>query len=1640
MNDAREAANKIDELNDVVEIQSEEARAAGQEPDISVEAAQKEVDDAMLELGLAQAEGDLTAIEEAEARLSNAQVARDGAMEKSKLNPELNNKLKRATDGDTSVVFTREDATRIAEELARLEEKRQLHEDRFGRLSGPPESKQALFDAAQEALGAKRQGDIKAIKTVKGELVKQTEKGGAWYGLRRIKVKVADSGGAWALATSPSEPNVIFVDPAMLAKESSKSEFSLEGVVSHELSHLAKFAALINAGHDPVVELEAIWNEMTDEQKTAVREAYGKEVSGAEGAAEFASFIIEKQQKGEMLPEQYTSLGQRLVALMRSISDFLRGVDAGPRLKALVDGAGDLMVEMRQQADAEAEADSGVTSGPRVTPDNEDLDLLVSHTRKVKGKDVTLYEYAQRQAEAAASADKVSDDDKDFYINFALVYAADDLRASIRKGENPAEAAAKLSIRGDRLKQRLAKHKGAEKRGGKKVKDEFSGRERHVPQSVSPLDAAPSAGGVTAGFKGDLAQAQSDEGSVDLVEKLGDKSVTSPDTASTENESAAAVREMKDRYLDSLEGKGDKEAGAVVDEYIVLVGGGDVDPSMSAIARAAGVSPYKAKQHVDAFKKEMQRMFAEMIEDTGTSPREAAAQFFGAPIAPDGDSSTRKAVNELEKWMMAVDKGGSADRNVKFHKLAPRFIEDAKTPPEVIEGITPAMISYTPETSDEFLGKLDAKVKGLSISELNAQVHGTDSSTLDSHEKIAAGRLLLKNMSDRIEQRKREGASKDEIDRLVSDELEAFSRQEEAELSAGRAISFLRNFYTAGVRLRKLAERTIRNVQTSKEKDIRPHTDQMVDALNIENEKVIDDVIEGESAAIDNAVAKSGGAEAGSGAPQGVAIDQKKKAKEIIRGHYTEAETSDQPLAKKLTKGAGINPKEAEKVEAAVTKSVGKRTRAAKKKAVDKIISKASAASNINTPDLKIAADELIKDFNKGSRSKRAAWGKLIKKFKLPEITEEMSRRLKEYADAIDAEPDGNLKNKKAAEMMKYLAKHKGVDAGDIALAFYYSSILSGVGTQTVNTVSSLSNLMLRISHAIAKHPAYTAVILGAAVRGMTKAGWLEFRAALQGDFSGRRSYDPYAIAEKGVNLGGVLAQAPATLEMISDSDSKWLRTVSHMKYVQRLMVGVDLMMFKSGKEMKAAVLAIKKAKEGGKSHKEVLAEVEDELFLTEDARVKAYDKAKQDLKLADTPNNRLSLAEKREIKRRQIEILEQSRDAELDEQSTEFGLETTYTQKPKGLLGALANWIDQGVAKSEAKGDKAPKWIKAALIPFTKIVANVVNEKMMYVPGVGMSRTMPWSKRWDLNEEQRSLVHYQQLVGSMLLISLMAKALDEDDDEFEVTALGPTDKNKRRQLEAGGYKRYTIKLFGKRINYSEHPLGQIFAMMGVVSDEQRYGKGFTEKSEMVTAMVMEQMRAPLNQGFLSTIGKVWRDISFGNEAGLQKFGVRFATGFVPRGFKDLSKAIDPAIGETDSVFGTAVSGMPIARAYGKPALNALGEPMIHPGMERFSLGRSFWVHDKEDEFFDLLKRKGAFLPGLSRSVPIGDRVMTDDERYEFVKRAGAELGRYFRRENVIRIMERLDKERLQKFLNSKTSEIRTKIKSRMRREAAAGF
>lgn len=628
------------------------------------------------------------------------------------------------------------------------------------------------------------------------------------------------------------------------------------------------------------------------------------------------------------------------------------------------------------------------------------------------------------------------------------------------------------------------------------------------------------------------------------------------------------------------------------------------------------------------------------------------------------------------------------------------------------------------------------------------------------------------------------------------------------------------------------------------------------------------------------------------------------------------------------------------------------------------------------------------------------------------DLTPEQIKQVSDISAEIEKAPEGFQRNEKTMKLMNFMADMKGANPADIPTAIYYANILSGYSTQLVNTIDTGINVLSESAAMAASHPSAIPDILTGLYQGMVRGGFEAANVLKTGKATMADKIGQQQILERTQfgKEGGVPINTDTALGrfMKRAFESKPAAPLNLWKYPLRAMLASDTVFYNSMKEARARVLARALAKKEGLSG--------DALFQRTD-EVLNQGPGKLDAALQQAQSEGLTGLN---LRRRTREIIEQGRDDALIDNAGEAAEIATYNHDPSGVLGLVAHHISQITQNFP---------MAKAVVPFTRIVANVSNRGLDYTPYgykrlfFGHSGGEKFGTAPPVGEAYRT-----QLVKATLGTAAMtaAAALDAK-GTIQISAQGPSDPNERKQLSNTGWKPYSVKVGDTYYSYQYTPLNIGFAMIGHYRDAVRYNK--LDEKDAQTRLAYGMLKSSttiMDMSFLSGLSDFMGTVSGATSStkGVGNLMARTASSVViPNLAKQIDKLFDPTVYQADTVKEALMRETPIARsATLKPMLNMLGDP-IKPSQNRF------FTSQTDDPVWKLIVAKQAWIPVPSKTTKIKNRAITPDEYYTLIEKSGPQIRRFIQR-NATRF-ENMNGEKVQDEIRDETERVRKQIKSR---------
>lgn len=647
---------------------------------------------------------------------------------------------------------------------------------------------------------------------------------------------------------------------------------------------------------------------------------------------------------------------------------------------------------------------------------------------------------------------------------------------------------------------------------------------------------------------------------------------------------------------------------------------------------------------------------------------------------------------------------------------------------------------------------------------------------------------------------------------------------------------------------------------------------------------------------------------------------------------------------------------------------------------------------------------------------------------------------LVELAQQRDQAPEGFLQDEITVKILNKIAERAGVRWDEVLWSLWYASILSGWQTQAVNLGSNVINTTFET---------FTSAMEQALVQRDFNAVPQLITKLWDGLAEGSNQFR--YIMDKGIQLGkkSDKVEGSDALEQVTFKGGN-LNPYNYYKYVPRLMTAVDNMAYYGLYHMRFFEMARKLAIEKGFTG-QLLEDKVREIMVDDTA---AFERAKEQAERDITALSTVTGEDYKDyiIKKRAYEILDQRRRTKYPDLVTEadrFASFGTFNYRPQGFLGVVAN----GAASI---GRKVPPF--RLIVPFTRIVANVLNQQVDYTPygflrATGHNGSSAWSRYKGKqgvdtgilstspgNEEQQHRALFKAAFGTTLMMGLFALTLmrnEDDDDYFDITGRGPSDASARNQLYAQGWKPYSVRVGNKYFSYQYTPLGLAFYLVGNYIDNERY-KELGEKDFFTRfAFSVSQIGSSIMEmSFLASLSHAMQGLT---APGTIESKVKNMFGGIGQSVKPLVPVIgtnlvkqgvelfDPTIYNAETISEGLMKGIPFVQQAGLDAtINALGQPSEKSGNRFWSVGTS-------DPVWKLLAEKEVFVPAIGRTTKLNGEPMSYEQYRNFVERSGQAL--YKDLNENLGEYRKMERNEFDEKLEETAKNIRNKVKHEMEME-----
>jgi hypothetical protein len=286
--------------------------------------------------------------------------------------------------------------------------------------------------------------------------------------------------------------------------------------------------------------------------------------------------------------------------------------------------------------------------------------------------------------------------------------------------------------------------------------------------------------------------------------------------------------------------------------------------------------------------------------------------------------------------------------------------------------------------------------------------------------------------------------------------------------------------------------------------------------------------------------------------------------------------------------------------------------------------------------------------------------------------------------------------------------------------------------------------------------------------------------------------------------------------------------------------------------------------------------------------------------------------------------------------------------------------------------------------------------------------------KNLSLEQQQdlRAELLAKALTGTLFLTAaalMFAQFLDDDDPALALYGMGPQDPTDNKGWRERGALPHSLKVGNTYFSFALTPIAAPLSALGNLFDGERDWRIYGRKRPASLATqagvaILSSFDVLFDQPFAVGFVDLFR--LAGNTQGSDETKVRSgfrraaktASSFVvPNEVRNIDRYFDPKVYPVRDLEGALISSVPFVRGMGgKPALNALGQPIESQPFHRF-LSRQ-----AADPLIRGLDAKGAWptvLDDRNKVWPAKRRAMTEGEFYSYQAETGKALDRKLRAE-----------------------------------------
>ena len=670
-----------------------------------------------------------------------------------------------------------------------------------------------------------------------------------------------------------------------------------------------------------------------------------------------------------------------------------------------------------------------------------------------------------------------------------------------------------------------------------------------------------------------------------------------------------------------------------------------------------------------------------------------------------------------------------------------------------------------------------------------------------------------------------------------------------------------------------------------------------------------------------------------------------------------------------------------------------------------------------------------------------------------------LAQQLREWGDRISALPEGVTRSIEEQKLGRFMLENQVFTARDYFSSYWYFALLSQLGTQAVNFLGSTFNLLGNMA-------VWSVYTKGKSTGPMLRA---LYNATIRKEAPARNAF-AYTM-QTGLNPSGIqdermmkypklnlleganpkntpkwvynlAALGDGQIEVLPKWLNETLKTISP-RGMMRVMRATDVFMREAAYEVRAASFgAAPFQKDAYKQAKEQA--------IRELASVKTKGKQKE-----------------REIIIRANEIYSQQRiDEDNRLKAEQDALETIYAQTPVGVVGMIAGLANKMLQVSP---------ITQLFIPFSNVVANVLNENLNYLPTVGIARLAANVKLSPLlrgkielkpsalkspfimgREEKAADIAIKSAIGfAAMAVPVIIAALTGGDDEdqkerppVQFYATGPADPEQNKIWKENGGVPYSIRVGDKYVSYLYTPLVIPLATGSMLAEfydrfEKKKEKTPLDAVEAAITVAVAPFAigfvAALDQSFLTGVADL---IELKEAQDIPAAGKNIATNIisrlaVPGVMRDMQKMLTDEKLEGDVYVTNLLKEFPGSSAFLDKKLGYFGDPARYnsimqengPGRRALSLVGRIASSETPDPAFQIMYRNALTPPKWQGSLKWSNDIkMNKAEQREFVSIAGPLM-----KEWIIDNEETLNdlpNDEAKEFLSNNIGQIRRSVKA----------